>query len=85
MSEIAASESQESPPTGSTAAPETEEGTDSSLLELTAGLERGEKAEKLPPDTIPPCSPQSGLSVLAHKIWIGNLDKRLSQWVTCCF
>ena len=74
----------EGSPLITTAATETGEGTDSSLLELTAGLERGEKGEKLPAatDTVPPPASQSGVSILAHKIWIGNLDKRLSQWVT---
>ena len=67
----------------STVATDTEENTDSSLLELTAGLEKGEKATAADCTTVPPCAPQSGISVLAHKIWIGNLDKRLSQWATC--
>ena len=59
-----------------------DEGTDSSLLELTKGLGRGEKEEKegvKTDQTIPPSTPESGISILAHKIWIGNLDKRLSQ------
>ena len=75
----------EAVPTTSATPADTDEGTDSSLLELTRGLEKaegekeeGEKAVK--EDTVvPPNTPQSGISVLAHKIWIGNLDKRLSQ------
>ena len=63
---------------------DTEEGTDTSLLELTRGLqkEEGEKGSgKTTSDTkiVPPPTPQSGISILAHKIWIGNLDKRLPQ------
>lgn len=59
--------------------------TDSSLLELTRGLEKEEEEKKGKTDvvkedaTAPPPTPQSGISILAHKIWIGNLDKRLSQ------
>ena len=76
----------------STTAPERDEGTDSSLLELTRGLEEEEKGDRgggggekesgkaVKVDTmVPPPTPQSGISILAHKIWIGNLDKRLSQ------
>ena len=28
---------------------------------------------------VPPPTPKSGVSILAHKIWIGNLDKRLTE------
>ena len=33
------------------------------------------------PDTIPipPPVPHSGMSILTHKLWIGNLDKRLTE------
>ena len=63
------------------------EETDSGLEELTKGLgegeEVGENSEKetkrLDEVPVPPNVPQSGISILAHKIWIGNLDKRLSQ------
>ena len=27
---------------------------------------------------IPPSVPKNGISILAHKLWIGNLDKRMS-------
>ena len=75
----------EAVPTTSTTPADTDEGTDSSLLELTDGLEKGEggkeERKKVVKEDleIPPNTPQSGISVLAHKIWIGNLDKRLSQ------
>ena len=74
-------ESQESAPTASADTSEGEEATDSSLLELTAVLEKGEGVEKVKKasEKVPPNVPQSGISLLAHKIWIGNLDKRLSQ------
>lgn len=54
-----------------------DEETDSSLLELTGG--EGETKAVKEDTTVPPATPQSGISILAHKIWIGNLDKRLSQ------
>ena len=28
---------------------------------------------------IPPTAPRSGASILGHKLWIGNLDKRLTE------
>lgn len=28
---------------------------------------------------IPPPTPRGGVSILAHKLWIGNLDKRLTE------
>ena len=28
---------------------------------------------------VPPPTPKNGVSILAHKIWIGNLDKRLTE------
>lgn len=28
---------------------------------------------------VPPEVPKGGVSVLSHKIWIGNLDKRLTE------
>lgn len=28
---------------------------------------------------VPPPTPKGGVSILAHKIWIGNLDKRLTE------
>lgn len=71
--------------TASTRPMDSEE-TDSGLEELTKGLEEGEeegengeKKIKRLEMPVPPNVPQSGISILAHKIWIGNLDKRLSQ------
>lgn len=31
------------------------------------------------PIPVPPSVPKLGVSVLAHKLWIGNLDKRLTE------
>lgn len=28
---------------------------------------------------IPPTVPDTGISIQAHKLWVGNLDKRLTQ------
>ena len=28
---------------------------------------------------IPPSIPKAGMSILSHKLWIGNLDKRLTE------
>ena len=36
----------------------------------------GEQEELIP---IPPPVPKNGISILAHKLWIGNLDKRLNE------
>lgn len=33
------------------------------------------------PILIPPSVPKNGISILAHKLWIGNLDKRLTGYV----
>lgn len=70
---------QEPLPTTSTEADSklSDEETDSSLLELTRS--EGETKAVKEDATVPPTTPQSGISILAHKIWIGNLDKRLSQ------
>ena len=29
---------------------------------------------------VPPHVPASGISIQAHKLWIGHLDKRLTEW-----
>ena len=29
--------------------------------------------------SVPPSVPPSGISILGHKLWIGNLDKRLTE------
>ena len=31
------------------------------------------------PIPLPPQVPKNGISILAHKLWIGNLDKRLTE------
>lgn len=47
--------------------------------------ERAESSDTIdgnrPPDPVPlpPAVPASGISILAHKIWIGNLDRRLTE------
>ena len=73
-----------------TTAPESSDKTDSGLEELTKDLggaegeeeSSGKKEGKGPGGIpVPPNAPESGVSILAHKIWIGNLDKRLSQYV----
>lgn len=49
--------------------------------------ERAESSDTIdgnrPPDPVPlpPAVPASGISILAHKIWIGNLDRRLTEYV----
>lgn len=30
---------------------------------------------------IPPAQPESGLPILAHKLWVGNIDKRVTELV----
>ena len=32
---------------------------------------------------IPPSQPESGLPILAHKLWVGNIDKRITELVFC--
>ena len=75
-------EASEATPTECT---DTKEGAESDLvrgLEEAEAEKHGEtEREKKTDDSmaIPPSTPQSGISILAHKIWIGNLDKRLTQ------
>ena len=38
-------------------------------------------AEKEVDEAIPPEYPKSGVPILAHKLWIGNIDKRITQLV----
>jgi len=33
--------------------------------------------------SIPPSQPESGLPILAHKLWVGNIDKRITELVMC--
>lgn len=35
-----------------------------------------------PPIQVPPTVPSSGISIQAHKLWLGNLDKRLTELVS---
>ncbi len=58
-----------------------EEGSSSPCEEVVPALD---KAKSLPDQVeelieVPPPVPKSGSSVLAHKLWIGNLDKRLTE------
>lgn len=34
---------------------------------------------------IPPSQPESGLPILAHKLWVGNIDKRITELVSFAF
>ena len=85
MSEEKTTENQPNTSSAEPASVRVDEETDSSLLELTKGVEKegeekgSETAEVRKDAPVPPHTPQSGISILAHKIWIGNLDKRLSQ------
>ncbi len=40
------------------------------------GIKQPTEGELIP---VPPPVPKNGVSILAHKIWIGNLDKRLTE------
>lgn len=40
------------------------------------GIKQSTEDELIP---VPPPVPKNGVSILAHKIWIGNLDKRLTE------
>ena len=40
------------------------------------GIKQFAEDELIP---VPPPVPKNGVSILAHKIWIGNLDKRLTE------
>ena len=57
----------QSSPEGSTASPSSNE---------EDIVEKKKEQDLLP---IPPTVPKSGISILAHKLWIGNLDKRLNE------
>lgn len=66
---------------GEVEASEREEGESRAVGERAGGQSK----EKMPPPVsassvpVPPTKPDSGTSILAHKIWIGNLDKRLTE------
>lgn len=34
---------------------------------------------------IPPSQPESGLPILAHKLWVGNIDKRITELVSLVY
>ena len=34
---------------------------------------------------IPPSQPESGLPILAHKLWVGNIDKRITELVSLTY
>lgn len=34
---------------------------------------------------IPPSQPESGVPILAHKLWVGNIDKRITELVYCFY
>lgn len=40
------------------------------------GIKQTSDKELIP---VPPPVPKNGVSILAHKLWIGNLDKRLTE------
>ena len=40
------------------------------------GIKQSSEEELIP---VPPSVPKNGVSILAHKLWIGNLDKRLTE------
>ena len=44
--------------------------------ELELGMGKQSSEDLIP---VPPPNPKNGVSILAHKIWIGNLDKRLTE------
>ena len=73
-------EAQNATPDSSRSEEEKEEKGEKDVEELEEAGEAsdGGKSGEVP---IPPPVPQSGISILAHKIWIGNLDKRLTQSV----
>ena len=55
------------------------EKSSSSNEEDVAAPERDKASEKQKLISIPPSFPKNGISILAHKLWIGNLDKRLTE------
>ena len=58
-----------------------EEGSSSPCEEVVPTLEKAKSLSDQVEELIevPPPVPKSGSSVLAHKLWIGNLDKRLTE------
>jgi hypothetical protein len=47
---------------------------------LDHGADHGDDEDDCAPCLpLPPQSPISGMSIQAHKLWLGNLDKRLTQ------
>lgn len=52
---------------------------DSSLEQSPESRESTGKQSEEDLIPVPPPTPKNGVSILAHKIWIGNLDKRLTE------
>lgn len=50
--------------------------SDATQITLNPTSPKSEEPEEIP---LPPTIPLSGISIQAHKIWIGNLDKRLTE------
>ena len=64
---------------GSPVSPSGSTGGGASSAEETEVVEKprsGSEEDLIP---IPPPVPKSGISILGHKLWIGNLDKRLNE------
>lgn len=55
-----------------------EEGS-SSPSEEVVSTEKAKASEQEELIEVPPPAPKSGATILAHKLWIGNLDKRLTE------
>ena len=43
------------------------------------GRKSGASSDQEEPIPIPPPVPKNGMTILSHKLWIGNLDKRLTE------
>lgn len=58
-----------------------EEGSNSSNEEDVVDTEKGKATTTDQEELIeiPPSVPKNGIAILAHKLWIGNLDKRLTE------
>jgi len=55
------------------------EGSSSPCEVLLTAADKTKNSEQEEPIEVPPPVPASGTSILAHKLWIGNLDKRLTE------
>ena len=54
-------------------------GSSSPCEVLLTAAEKTKNSEQEELIEVPPPVPASGTSILAHKLWIGNLDKRLTE------